>query len=355
MWVDGAFIFETGRTSRKGRNLERDPRCTLSLALHDFDLVVEGEAEIVTDPAVVAEVARALRRGGWPARVDESGTALTAEFSAPSAGPPPWHVYRVVPKTAMVLSTVEPGGRDGLASGTTSPHPRLSGSSGGREPIASCGEVLDREGRVLRLRGRTRPPTSSAARRRRCGSYALVSDGVQPVCRAQGSADRDHHVDDWVLQVAVPVDVGRGRGERSFERAVRRYRLGVSSHPVPKQERQSLVRRSDETYVKVHVSRELTPATPEPLRPHRRIVRSSRGHVILLVGQALEPHRRQRVIEMSAAMSRSATLTCMSRRSLAAIIGIAVLPMCSMRSASVPDARRVVRRGAKTRSGHRES
>ena len=58
MWVDGAFIFETGRTSRKGRNLERDPRCTLSLALHDFDLVVEGEAELVTDPAVVADIAR---------------------------------------------------------------------------------------------------------------------------------------------------------------------------------------------------------------------------------------------------------------------------------------------------------
>ena len=67
MWVDGAFIFETGRTSRKGRNLERDPRCTLSLALHDFDLVVEGEAELVTDPAVVADVARRYAEHGWPA------------------------------------------------------------------------------------------------------------------------------------------------------------------------------------------------------------------------------------------------------------------------------------------------
>ncbi len=27
--------------------------------------------------------------GGWPARVDETGLALTAEYSAPSAGPPP--------------------------------------------------------------------------------------------------------------------------------------------------------------------------------------------------------------------------------------------------------------------------
>lgn len=110
LWVDGTFFFETGRTSHKGRNLERDPRCTLSLAMHDFDLVVEGEAELVTDPDVVADIAARYAADGWPARVDESGTALIAEFSAPSAGPPPWHVYRVAPRTATVVSTVEPGG-----------------------------------------------------------------------------------------------------------------------------------------------------------------------------------------------------------------------------------------------------
>jgi len=110
LWLDGAFYFETGRTSRKGRNLARDPRCTISLGLHDFDLVVEGEAELVTDPTVVADIARRYAEEGWPARVDDSGTALTAEFSAPSAGPPPWHVYRVVPKVATVVSTIEPGG-----------------------------------------------------------------------------------------------------------------------------------------------------------------------------------------------------------------------------------------------------
>ena len=110
LWVDGAFFFETGRTSRKGRNIARDPRCTLSLAMHDFDLIVEGEAELVTDPDVVADIAARYAADSWPARVDESGTALTAEFSAPSAGPPPWNVYRVVPKTATVVSTIEPGG-----------------------------------------------------------------------------------------------------------------------------------------------------------------------------------------------------------------------------------------------------
>src|SRR5206468_2596586 len=79
-WVHGAFWFETGRSTRKGRNLVRDPRCTLSLAADEFDLIVEGTAELVTDPALVAELAERWAAGGWPCRVDESGTALTADF-----------------------------------------------------------------------------------------------------------------------------------------------------------------------------------------------------------------------------------------------------------------------------------
>jgi PPOX class probable F420-dependent enzyme len=110
LWMDDAFWFETGETTRKGRNLARDPRCTLSLATQEFDLVVEGEAYKVTDPAGVAKIAKRFADDGWPARVDESGTALTAEYSAPSAGKPPWHVYRLQPKTATALGTIEPGG-----------------------------------------------------------------------------------------------------------------------------------------------------------------------------------------------------------------------------------------------------
>jgi PPOX class probable F420-dependent enzyme len=109
-WVDGAFWFETGAHTRKGRNLARDPRCTLSIATDEFDLVIEGEARLVTDPATVAKMAEQWAAGGWPARVDESGTALTAEFSAPSAGPPPWHVYRLDARAATVLLVADPGG-----------------------------------------------------------------------------------------------------------------------------------------------------------------------------------------------------------------------------------------------------
>ena len=109
LWAEGSFWFETGERTRKGRNLARDPRCTLSVATHAFDLVVEGTAELVRDPAVVA--ARAAEWAeDWPCTVDASGVALTAEFSAPSAGPPPWSVYRITARRATALATVEPGG-----------------------------------------------------------------------------------------------------------------------------------------------------------------------------------------------------------------------------------------------------
>jgi hypothetical protein len=110
LWVDGAVWFETGEHTRKARNLARDPRCTLSLATKEFDLVVEGTAEMITDPPVVAELAAAWAEEGWPCEVDESGEALTAPFSAPSAGPPPWRVYKLTVATATALQTVEPGG-----------------------------------------------------------------------------------------------------------------------------------------------------------------------------------------------------------------------------------------------------
>jgi hypothetical protein len=80
------------------------------VAAQEFDLVVTGEAALVTDPATVTGMAARWAAAGWPARADDTGLALTAEYSAPSAGPPPWHVYRLTPGTATAVSTVDPGG-----------------------------------------------------------------------------------------------------------------------------------------------------------------------------------------------------------------------------------------------------
>ena len=110
IWVDDGFWFETGERTRKARNIARDPRCTLSIATREFDLVVEGEASKVTDPPIVAAMAERWATEGWPCRVDETGQALTADYSAPSAGPPPWFVYRIEPRAATALAIIEPGG-----------------------------------------------------------------------------------------------------------------------------------------------------------------------------------------------------------------------------------------------------
>jgi pyridoxine/pyridoxamine 5'-phosphate oxidase len=106
--VDGARYFNSGLGTRKSRNLARDPRATLSIATEPFDLVVEGRAERVADPAVVAAAVSVFRAGGWPCEQD--GEAITAPFSAQTAGPPPWYLYRIVPETVYAIGTAEPYG-----------------------------------------------------------------------------------------------------------------------------------------------------------------------------------------------------------------------------------------------------
>lgn len=109
VWLDGTFWFQTGGT-RKGRNVARDPRCSVAISIRDADVVVEGNAVPVTDRATLERVARAWADGGWPAEVHESGSGITAPFNAPSQGPPPWKVYRIAPRSATVVLGIEPGG-----------------------------------------------------------------------------------------------------------------------------------------------------------------------------------------------------------------------------------------------------
>lgn len=110
LWLDGAFWFQTGSATRKRRNVERDPRCSMAVSIREADVVVEGNAIRVTEPDVVARIAKAWADVGWPAEPDESGTGITAPFNAPAQGPPPWHVYRIEPRSATVVLGSEPGG-----------------------------------------------------------------------------------------------------------------------------------------------------------------------------------------------------------------------------------------------------
>ena len=108
LWLDGDVYFTSSLQARKARNLARNAACTISCRLDGIDLVLEGNATRVTAGATLEQVARLYRESGWPADVE--GDALTAPYSAPSAGPPPWHLFRFVFHTAFGVATAEPNG-----------------------------------------------------------------------------------------------------------------------------------------------------------------------------------------------------------------------------------------------------
>ncbi|MEA2314837.1 MAG: hypothetical protein QOI03_1529 [Solirubrobacteraceae bacterium] len=110
LWLDGSFWFQTGSMTKKARNVARDPRCSVAVSIRDADVVVEGLAERVTEPAALARAAAAWAAQGWPAEVDDSGAGITATFNAPSQGPPPWNVYRVNTRSVLVCWNEDPGG-----------------------------------------------------------------------------------------------------------------------------------------------------------------------------------------------------------------------------------------------------
>ena len=109
-WVDDAFWFQTGEAHPQGAQ----PRARPLLHAERRDARVRsrrpGRRAPDRRPPIVAGMAERWAAEGWPCRVDETGRALTAEFSAPSAGPPPWFVYRITPRAATALATVDPGG-----------------------------------------------------------------------------------------------------------------------------------------------------------------------------------------------------------------------------------------------------
>ena len=107
-WVDGELYFTSGPGTLKSRNLATNSACTVSVRLPGIDLVLEGEAHRVTDPSTVERLAAVYRTGGWPAEAD--GDALTAPYSAPSAGPAPWYLYHLTVHTAVGVATAEPYG-----------------------------------------------------------------------------------------------------------------------------------------------------------------------------------------------------------------------------------------------------
>jgi hypothetical protein len=96
---DESLHFAAGPGSQKIRNLVRHPGISVATHGEEFDIVLEGAARRVDDRASLAHVADAYTaKYGW--EVDVVDGALWGE-GAPSAGPPPYHVYRVAPHRAF--------------------------------------------------------------------------------------------------------------------------------------------------------------------------------------------------------------------------------------------------------------
>ena len=108
LWDGGKAYVVSGPDTRKSRNLAENPNCAISMAFDGIDLVIEGTAERVTDDATLQRIAKRYADDGWPARVEDQ--AFTYDYSAPSAGPPPWYLYEVTPITVYGVLASEPGG-----------------------------------------------------------------------------------------------------------------------------------------------------------------------------------------------------------------------------------------------------
>jgi Pyridoxamine 5'-phosphate oxidase len=104
LWLDGSFWFVTSEASRKGRDLAADPRCALaasSTVRPSLDVIVEGTARKVTEEAEVQLVVDAYASTmEWPL---ERRDGLVFGPNAPTAGPPPYAIFRLTPETVFGL------------------------------------------------------------------------------------------------------------------------------------------------------------------------------------------------------------------------------------------------------------
>jgi len=102
-WIEGAFHFLAGESTRKGRNLAADERCVIgtgNLTMPSMDLIMEGRARRVTDDETVQRLAAEFGGQGWP--LEARGSDVYGPHG-PTAGPPPYAIYRLEPTTVFGL------------------------------------------------------------------------------------------------------------------------------------------------------------------------------------------------------------------------------------------------------------
>ena len=93
VWLDGALPFGTGRRSQKGRNLAGNPEVVAHFESGDQVVILEGVAEEVTDPSLLAEFGEAT-----PSSTGSTRQAMRGATPRSTPCGPAWrtHGWRVI-------------------------------------------------------------------------------------------------------------------------------------------------------------------------------------------------------------------------------------------------------------------
>jgi nitroimidazol reductase NimA-like FMN-containing flavoprotein (pyridoxamine 5'-phosphate oxidase superfamily) len=103
IWLDDQLHFVAGPFTRKARNLTRNPHATITVDSDDLHLVVEGLMAKIQDDACLCRLAEEyLVKYGWHVTIRDG---VFYGDGAPTAGPPPYEVYRLTMTTLFAFAT----------------------------------------------------------------------------------------------------------------------------------------------------------------------------------------------------------------------------------------------------------
>jgi Pyridoxamine 5'-phosphate oxidase len=110
VWVGHSLYTTSSQSAQKGRNLNRDPRCSVAILADDMHIVIEATASRVSDVAGLEQIAEAYRsKYNWPVTVVDGG--FEAPYAAPAAGPGPYQPFQITPTVVYGFGTAEAVGR----------------------------------------------------------------------------------------------------------------------------------------------------------------------------------------------------------------------------------------------------
>ncbi len=106
--ADGHLVTASSRMATKTTHLRSGSPTSIATGADGIDVVWTGIPAPVGDPDQLATVADAYRTTyGWNVHIDLEAGALTAPYGAPTAGPPPYDVFRITPTTVHAISSGE--------------------------------------------------------------------------------------------------------------------------------------------------------------------------------------------------------------------------------------------------------